>query len=218
MAEDVFTPCTNDVGEGLRELFIVEGISAANAATVARNPQTQAILAVQGKPMNVERASDKEILKNAKLRSIVQTIGAWCGDAFDLDSVRYDRVLILTDGDADGIHASALLLLAFDYLMPELLVAGRLDRIQAPLFAINADQLDEVVYAYSSPHRERVVAKMQAHEMTGIDHDYLKSIAGLNAEELWRVCMAPETRVGQTLNRDDAASARHTLASFGRQG
>ena len=166
--------------------------------------------------MNVERASDKEILKNAKLQSIVQAIGAWCGDAFDLDSVRYDRVLILTDGDADGIHASALLLLAFDYLMPELLNAGRLERIGAPLFAINADQLDEVVYAYSAPHRERLVEKMEQHEMTSIDHDYLKSIAGLNADELWRVCMAPDTRVGQTLNREDAASARTTLASFGK--
>ena len=216
MAEDVFTACTNEVGEGARELFIVEGISAANAATVARNPQTQAILAVQGKPMNVERASDKEILKNAKLRSIVQTIGAWCGDAFDLDSVRFDRVLLLTDGDADGIHASALLLLAFDYLMPDLIASGRLLGVRAPLFAIKADQLDEPLYAYSAPHRERVVDKMRERNMTGIDHDYLKSIAGLNAGELSRVCLDPETRVDQTLTRSDAEVARSTLTSFGK--
>ena len=216
MAADAFTPCANDVGEGARELFVVEGISAANAAVIARDPKTQAILAVQGKPMNVERASDKEILANEKLRSIVRAIGAWCGDAFDLDSVQYDRVLLLTDGDADGIHASALLLLAFDYLMPELISASRLERVRAPLFAIDADQLDELVYAYSAPHRERIVSQMRERKMTGIDHDYLKSIAGLNASELWRVCLDPETRVAQTLTREDAEVARETLASFGK--
>ena len=216
MAADAFTPCANDVGEGVRELFVVEGISAANAAVVARDPTSQAILAVQGKPMNVERASDKEILANDKLRSIVRAVGAWCGEAFDLDSVQYDRVLLLTDGDADGIHASALLLLAFDYLMPELISAGRLERVRAPLFAIDTDQLDELVYAYSAPHRERIVAQMRERKMTGIDHDYLKSIAGLNASELWRVCRDPETRVAQTLTREDAEVARQTLASFGK--
>lgn len=216
MGANTFTSCTNSVGEGPRELFIVEGISAANAAAVARDPHSQAILAVQGKPMNVERASDKEILANDKLRSIVRTIGAWCGEAFDLDSVQYDRVLILTDGDADGIHASALLLLAFDHLMPELIEAGRLERVRAPLFAIDADQLDDIVYAYSAPHRERVVAQLQAQSATGIDHDYLKSIAGLNASELWRVCLDPQTRVSQELTRADASAARETLASFGK--
>lgn len=216
MASEIFTPCTNEVGEGPRELFIVEGISAANAATVARDPRSQAILAVQGKPMNVERASEREILANDKLRSIVRAVGAWCGDAFDLDSVQYDRVLILTDGDADGIHASALLLLAFDHLMAELLDADRLSRVRAPLFAIDADQLDQLVYAYSVPHRERLVAKMQEAKLTGIDHDYLKSIAGLNADELWRVCMDPETRIAEGLSRADAEVARQTLASFGK--
>ena len=216
MAADAFTECETPVGEGARELFVVEGISAANAAVIARDPKTQAILAVQGKPMNVERASDKEILANEKLRSIVRAIGAWCGDAFDLDSVQYDRVLLLTDGDADGIHASALLLLAFDYLMPELISASRLERVRAPLFAIDADQLDELVYAYSAPHRERIVSQMRERKMTGIDHDYLKSIAGLNASELWRVCLDPETRVAQTLSREDAEVARETLASFGK--
>lgn len=166
--------------------------------------------------MNVERASDKEILANDKLRSIVRAVGAWCGEAFDLDSVQYDRVLLLTDGDADGIHASALLLLAFDYLMPELISAGRLERVRAPLFAVDADQLDELVYAYSAPHRERIVEQMRERKMTGIDHDYLKSIAGLNASELWRVCLDPETRVAQTLTREDAEVARQTLASFGK--
>lgn len=216
MATDVFTPCSNAVGEGVRELFIVEGISAANAAAIARNPETQAILAVQGKPMNVERASDKEILKNAKLRSIVRAVGAWSGEAFDLDSVQYDRILILTDGDADGVHAGALLLLALDYLMAELVAAGRLVAVRAPLFAIDADQLDELLYAYSAPHLERLVAKLRERNMTGLDHGYLKSIAGLNADELWRVCLDPESRVEQTLSRKDAASARETLANFGR--
>ena len=216
MAADAFTECLTPVGEGARELFVVEGISASNAAVIARDSKTQAILAVQGKPMNVERASDKEILANEKLRSIVRAIGAWCGDAFDLDSVQYDRVLLLTDGDADGIHASALLLLAFDYLMPELISAGRLERVRAPLFAIDANQLDELVYAYSAPHRERIVSQMRERKMTGIDHDYLKSIAGLNASELWRVCLDPETRIAQTLTREDAEVARETLASFGK--
>jgi DNA gyrase/topoisomerase IV subunit B len=216
MAQEVFTQCTNEVGEGERELFIVEGISAANAASIARDPTSQAVLAIQGKPMNVERASDREILKNDKLRSIVRTIGAWSGEAFDLDSVRYDRILLLTDGDPDGIHASALLLLAFDYLMPELINAGRLERVRAPLFAIDGDQLDELVYAYSAPHRDRLVTKMRARSITGIDYDYLKSIAGLNADELWRVCMNPESRIAQKLTLKDAGVTRETLANVGR--
>lgn len=212
--QDTFTPCTNAVGEGPRELIIVEGISAANAAAIARDPKSQAILAIQGKPMNVERATDKEILANDKLRSIVRAIGAWCGDAFDLDSVQYDRVLILTDGDADGIHASALLLLAIDYLMAELIEAGRLARVRAPLFAIDADQLDELVYAYSPEHREKLVERMRQAKYTGIDHDYLKSIAGLNADELWRVCLDPATRTSEDLDRKDAAVARNVLTGL----
>ena len=215
MAQEVFTACTNELGEGPRELFIVEGISAANATRVARDPKSQAVLAVQGKPMNVERASEKEVLANDKLRSIVRAIGAWCGDAFDLDSVQYDQVLILTDGDADGVHAGALLLLAIDYLMPELIEAGKLVTVRAPLFAIEADQLDDVTYAYSAPHRERLTAKMYEVGMTGIGHTYLKSIAGLNSSELRRVCLNPESRVGQVRSRNDAEVARQTLASFG---
>ncbi len=214
MAEETFTACSNEVGEGPRELFIVEGISAANAALIARDPKSQAVLAIGGKPMNVDRASDKEILNNDKLRSIVRAVGAWCGDAFDLDSVKYDRVLILTDGDADGVHAGALLLLAFDYLMAELVAAGRLVNVRAPLFAIDTDQLDQLVYAYSAPHRERIVEKMRERAMTGIDVDYLKSIAGMNADELWRVCLDPDSRVQQVLKREDAERARQTFASL----
>ncbi len=212
----MLTDCTTPVGEGERELFVVEGISAANAVVVARDPLTQAVLAVQGKPLNVERATEREVLANDKLASIVRTIGAWCGDAFDLDSVRYDKVLILTDGDPDGIHASALLLLAFDHLMPELISARRLEQVRAPLFAIDAHQLGDLVYAYSAPHRKRLTERMIAAGYTGIDHDYLKSIAGLNADELWRVCLDPSTRVAQTLSRTDAEAARQTLASFGQ--
>ena len=216
MVSESFVSCSNPPGEGPRELFVVEGISAANAATAARDPLSQAILAIQGKPMNVERASTKAILENDKFKAIVRAVGAWSGEAFDLDSVKYDSVFILTDGDPDGIHASALLLLAFDWLMPELIASGRLHRIRAPLFAIRSAQVDEVVYAYSAPHRDRVTAAMQARAMTGIDIDYLKSIAGLNADELWRVCLDPETRVGSSLSRSDARVARETLASFGR--
>lgn len=216
VATSDFTECTNPLGEGARELFIVEGVSAANAALVARDPKTQAILAVQGKPMNVEKASDREIVENDKLQSIVRAVGAWSGDAFDLDSVKYDRVLILTDGDPDGVHAGALLLLALDYLMAELLDAGKLHSVRAPLFAIDADQLDEVVYAYSVPHREQLVARMREAGVTGIDHDYLKSIAGLNADELWRVCLSPESRVQQQVSRQDVEVVRETLASFGK--
>lgn len=143
---------------------------------------------------------------------VVRAIGAWSGEAFDLDSVKYDRVLILTDGDPDGIHASALLLLALDWLMPELIAAGRLERVRAPLFAIDADQLDDVVYAYSVPHRDRMIAVMSERSMTGVDIDYLKSIAGLNSDELWRLCLSPATRVAEVLDREAAALARATLA------
>jgi len=210
----MFTECANEVGSGKRDLFIVEGISAANAATVARDPKSQAILAIQGKPMNVERASTKAILGNDKLRDIVRAIGAWSGEAFDLNSVRYDRVLVLTDGDPDGIHASALLLLAFDWLMPELVSSGRLWRVRPPLFAIDSDQLDNLVYAYSVPHRDSVTSAMRERSMSGIDIAYLKGIAGLNADELWRMCLNPKTRVAEVLDREAAAMARETLAQW----
>lgn len=215
MASNVFSACTNEVGEGPRELFIVEGISAANAATVARDPRSQAILAVQGKPMNVERASEKEVFANDKLRSIVRVIGAWSGEAFDLDSVPYDRVLILTDGDPDGVHASALLLLALDYLMPELVEADRLERVRAPLFAIDAAGLDQTVYAYSVPHRDRIMAKLTKQQVSA-SFGYLKSIAGLNADELGRICLNPDTRVAEVLDREAAVVARAALARWRR--
>ena len=193
------------------ELFIVEGISAANAVKVARDPKTQSVLAMQGKPLNVERASKRDIATNDRIADIVAAVGGGRGSDFNLDSVLPDRVLLLTDADPDGIHARALYLLLFDAVMPDLIEAGRLWSARPPLFSLSVEGLDHELFAYSPQHRDLIIEKLASGGYHHYSVEYYKSIAGLDADQLWSTCLHPETRQARVLTRQDADKTRKVL-------
>lgn len=201
---------TDDAAEN--ELFVVEGASAANAVKVACDKTTQHVLGLQGKPLNVERASKSQIAKNDRIADIVDAVGGGRDEQFHLDSVVPERVLLLTDADADGVHARALYLLVFDAVMPELIEAGRLWSARPPLFSITVPGMAEELYAYSPPHRERVVAELNKRGHHDYSIEYYKSIAGLDADQLWATCLNPKSRQARQLTRQDAEKARTVLA------
>lgn len=205
---ETFTDCHADAPDP--ELFIVEGTSAANAVEIARDPSTQAVLAIRGKPINVEAARKSEIDRNERVRDIVAAVHQGAASETEL---RWRGVHLLTDADVDGVHTRALLLLLFEMLLPEVLDSGRLHMVRAPMFAVTSSQHPEPVFAGSAEQRDSVQRQMRDRSMTGIDASHFKGVASMNADDLWVACLDPRTRSGQTLTREHAAAARRAFAA-----
>ncbi len=154
---------TTDVDRS--ELFIVEGDSALGTAKLARNSDFQALLPIRGKILNVQKASPAEILKNAECASIIQVLGAGSGRTFDLDQVRYGKVVLMTDADVDGAHIRTLLLTLFFRYMRPLVEAGRVFAAVPPLHRVETlaqgARKREVTYTYSDAELHKHLAKLQ---------------------------------------------------------
>lgn len=205
---ETFTDCHADAAEP--ELFIVEGTSAANAVEIARDPSFQAVLAVRGKPINVEAARRSEIDRNERVADIVNAVHLGAQSETEL---RWTGVHLLTDADVDGVHTRALLLLLFELLLPDVLASGRLHMVRAPMFSVTSTQHPEPVFAGSAEQRESIESQMRERSMAGIASSHYKGIASLNADDLWTACLNPATRSGQPLTREHAAAARRAFAA-----
>jgi len=185
------------------ELFLVEGHSAANSVTAARDKLFQAVLPMQGKPMNVGKASTKRLDNNIWLQTLFTSLGCGTGDDFDINTLRYERVMLLFDPDADGIHCGALMLICFELLMPELLNT----MIRAPLLRFTSPSLSEPIYAHAPMHQEEIVKKLQDR---GIDDYQLlryRGLGSLEKELLTEQCILPETRRAKPVTREEAQMA-----------
>ena len=189
------------------ELFIVEGDSAGGSARDARDPKSQAILPLRGKILNVERASMDKVVANTEIQSLIAAIGAGIGSDFDVDKVRYGKVVVLADADVDGGHIRTLLITFFFRQMTPLVEAGRLYVAQPPLYSVEVG--GQKVYVADDAARLRII---EEHPNRQLQFARFKGLGEMDAHELRETCMDPATRNLVKLTVEEAAIADDILS------
>ncbi|QPZ38545.1 DNA topoisomerase (ATP-hydrolyzing) subunit B [Paramicrobacterium chengjingii] len=191
------------------EIFLVEGDSAGGSATQGRNPETQAILALRGKVLNVEKARLDRALGNAEIQAMITAFGTGIGEDFDDSKARYHKIVLMADADVDGQHITTLLLtLVFRYMRP-LIEMGYVYLAQPPLFRLKWSNAPHD-YVYSDEERDALLVHGQANgkripKDNGIQR--YKGLGEMDYKELWETTMNPESRTLRQVTLDDAASA-----------
>ncbi len=185
-----------------RELFLVEGDSAGGSAKLGRNRKYQAILPLRGKIINTEKAKLLDILKNEEIGTIINTVNAGIGSDFDVNKVKYHKVIIMTDADTDGAHIQILLLTFFFRYMRPLIVAGMVYIAQPPLFKLKYTKNKKVVQEYLW-NEDELTSFLKTNK--GVEIQRYKGLGEMNSEQLWETTMDPETRTLIKVNIDDVA-------------
>ena len=199
--------CTGKKPE-LNELFIVEGDSAGGTAKQARVRQTQAILPLRGKPLNVEKKRIDQVLANEEIRTIISALGAGYGSDFDMDDLKYHKVIILSDADQDGMHIRCILLTFFFRYMRELINNGNVYIGMPPLYKVYKKDVTE--YAYDDAELQKKI------EIVGKGYQIqrYKGLGEMSAEQLWETTMDPARRNLIQVNIEDAAEAEQMVTAL----
>ena len=207
------------------ELFIVEGNSAAGSAKEGRNPKIQAILPLRGKVLNTERARLDKMLANQELVSLIKGLGVGIGEQFNLDGLRYDKIIFMTDADVDGLHIATLLMTFFFRYMPDVIAAGHVYLAKPPLFGLikGTGNTRKIDYLYDEVALEKKLTEKIAERRaagTKIDESQerfkqagytaqqrFKGLGEMDAKQLWETTMDPENRILVKVHVEDAEKA-----------
>ena len=207
------------------ELFIVEGNSAAGSAKEGRNPQIQAILPLRGKVLNTERARLDKMLANQELVSLIKGLGVGIGDQFNIEGLRYDKIIFMTDADVDGLHIATLLMTFFFRYMPQVIEEGHVYLAKPPLFGLikGTGNTRKIDYLYDEAALEnKLTEKIAEKRQNGskIDENQerfkqagytaqqrFKGLGEMDAKQLWETTMDPENRILVQVHVDDAEKA-----------
>lgn len=190
----------------LTELYLVEGDSAGGSAKSGRDSRYQAILPMRGKVLNVEKTRADKVYGNLSLIPIIQSIGCGIGDEFDINKLRYGKIIIMADADVDGSHIRILLLTFFYRYMKKLIEDGHIFLAQPPLYKVYKGKQER--YAFSDDERDKYIAELGGNA----EADRYKGLGEMDAEQLWDTTMDPEKRTLLRVTVDDALACDQTFS------